>query len=272
MLPHKSVQRLALLLLVLVAAAGCNRFTFVKPSMKRGKEVATRPPVVARDNAQVRARMSAQDQIIAASVALQNGDLAEAESMARAALKTDANSVDAHTLMGLVAERTGRSTDAGNWLKKAAELSAGRGPEMSNYGSWLCGHGRAEESLQYFEHAVRTLGSQGQADTLANAGACAMQAGDNTRADGYLRRAIELDEKNPLALEKMAELALRQRQLLAARAFIERRLALRPITADQLELASLIEAQIGDARAAAAYRQRRLREFPETSGSSNSGQ
>lgn len=242
--------------------AGCNRLTFIKPNMKKMEIEQVRRPVVARDSAQVKARQSAQQQIDAATAALSRGDLASAEKGARAALKADASSVDAHTLLGLIASSRGRTQDAGGWFKKAAELSRGRPAETSNYGAWLCQNGDPAQALHYFDYAAQAQDSAGQSSTLANAGTCAARAGLDARATSYLRQAIDLDPRNALALESLAGLLLKQGDAMDARTMIQRRLAIQPITAQSLSTASQIEARLGDNRAATLYRQRLQAEFP----------
>lgn len=251
-------------LLALCAGAGCNRLTFIKPNLSKMEVEQVRQPVVAHDSSAVRARISAQQQVSAASDAFAQGDIAAAEKGARAALKADPQSVDAHTLMGIIAERSGRTRDAGGWFKKAAELSQGRPSEASNYGAWLCTQGNVEEALRYFDYAAQAQTGTERAGSLANAGTCALRGGMDMRAGPYLRQAIDLDPQNALALESLASLSLSQGQLMEARAFIERRIALPPVTASVLSTASQIETRLGDSRAAALYRQRLQAEFPNS--------
>ncbi len=88
------------------------------------------------------------------------------------------------------------------------------------------------------------------------------------RAGPYLRQAIDLDPQNALALESLAGLSLKQGQPMEARAFIERRIAIPPVTASVLSTASQIETRLGDSRAAALYRQRLQAEFPNSNSPS----
>ncbi|WP_158601673.1 tetratricopeptide repeat protein [Solilutibacter pythonis] len=247
----------------LLLATGCNRLTFIKPNLDKVKIEQVRQPVVARDSPVVKARMAAQQQVVQASGALQDGNPAEAERLVRAALKADPASVDAHTVMAALNERLGRSAEAGDWFKKAAEMSGGRSREVGNYAAWMCGSGRAGESLAVFDYALQGAQDESsRAGILANAGACSVQAGMDERANGYLRQAIRLDPENALALEKLAGLAEKQGQWMEARAFTERRLALPAVDAQTLRAAVRIETRLGDARAAAQYQQRLQNEFP----------
>lgn len=265
----RPLDRIAAGLLISIgvfAASGCNRLTFIRPNLEKVKIEQVRQPVRASDNAAVRARMSAQDEVNLAAAALQSDDLAAAKSKARAALKTDSTSVDAHTLLGVIAEREGQSEEAGSWLKKAAELSNGRAEEVANYGVWLCSNGRAAESLQYFDFAVQQAGNEA-GSALANAGACAIKAGMDDRGDGYLRRSLQFDPQQRLALEQLAELSLKRNKGMDARAFIERRLALPPVSAEILSKARQIELLMGDTRTAERYQQRLRSEFPASAES-----
>ncbi len=253
-----------LLLAGLLAMTGCSRLTFIKPNLKKMEVEQVRQPVRVRDSAEVRARLSAQQQVDAATSAYSTGDFVSAEKNARAALKADPQSVDAHTVLGLVAESRGRSTEAGDWFRKAAQLSAGRAAEASNYGAWLCRNGQPVEALRYFDHAVNTQAAEARADSLANAGACALSAGLNARADSYLRQAIHFVPNHALALESLARFSLAQGDALEARSFIERRLSAAPASASALQTALEIEDRLGDSRSADRYRQRLRSEFPNT--------
>jgi type IV pilus assembly protein PilF len=98
---------------------------------------------------------------------------------------------------------------------------------------------------------------------MANAGSCALTAGQTARADRDLRNALALDPASPVALAGMAEDEYRAGHYFEARAFSERRLAAAPATRQVLQLASQIEQKLGDMAAAARYVQRMRAEFPE---------
>lgn len=252
----------------LLAVTGCNRLTFVKPNLSKMEVEQVRQPVRARDNAAVKARASAQQLVSAASTAYQQGDVATAEKNARAALKADPQSIDAHTLMGAISAQRGRNAESGEWLKKAAQLSQGRPAEAANYGTWLCSNGDAAGSLQYFDYAAQAQAGADRAASLANAGACALGAGMEARADTYLQQALQYDPNSTLALESLASLSLKRGRAMDARAYIQRRLSVTPISAAALTTAADIESRLGDANAAAFYQQRLRTEFPNTNAPS----
>ena len=79
-----------------------------------------------------------------------------------------------------------------------------------------------------FDRALADPGYPTPASALANAGACALKAGQADLASQYLGKALEIDPGNAVALEAMAESEFNAGHYMAARAFSERRLALAP--------------------------------------------
>jgi type IV pilus assembly protein PilF len=246
-----------------VALAGCSRLTFVKPSTERGDYDRVAPEYDVREDPRERGRTLALEQVAAAGDSLRDGRLDVAERQARAALENDASSAQAHTLLALVAERRGKDKEAGAHYAKAAELAPRGGVSLNNYGAWLCGHGRAAESLPLFDRALADPAYATPAAPLANAGTCAMRAGQGPQAERYLRRALQYDPGNAIALAGMARFSYDTGDYLQARAFSERRLATAPATREVLQLASQIEQKLGDMAASARYVQRMGNEFPQ---------
>ena len=257
-------SRLVLLpVLVALVAAGCSRLTFIKPKMERGKYTRVAPEYDVREDKRDRARIAAIDAQALAEQALRQGQLVEAERQARAAVAADPVSADARTVLAVVLQQRGDARQAGTEYEKAVSLAPTRGAVLNNYAVWLCGNGRAAESLPLFDRALADPAYPTPAAALANAGACALAAGQGARADQQLRQAIALDPANPVALAALADSEYRAGRYLEARAFSERRLAAAPATPDVLQLASQIEQKLGDTAAAARYVQRLRAEFPD---------
>jgi type IV pilus assembly protein PilF len=248
----------------MVLLVGCSRLTFIKPSLKRhGDRPITPEYNIREDDAATKGRMVATDRVAMAEQRLRAGQLDAAETELKAALKADPKSADAYTLMGMIEEQRGLSAQAGSHYAKAAELAPDRGAQLNNYGAWLCGNDRAAESLAYFDRALADPSYSTPAAALANAGSCALTAGQTARAERDLRNALALDPGSPVALAGMAESEYRAGHYFQARAFSERRLAAAPATQQVLQLASQIEQKLGDTAAAARYVQRMRAEFPE---------
>ena len=255
-------EAIGIAVLAAIAAGGCSRLAFVKTDPGRRGYEETTPPVEVRESATSRKRTELRNQLAIAQSLLMNGDLDGAEKAARKAQGLDGAAADPYTLLGVIAERRGRSAEAGANYQRAAQIAPTEGAVANNYGAWLCANGRAADSLAWFDRALADQAYRTPASALANAGACALQAGQVGRADQNLRTAIGLDGENAVALGALAQLEYQSGRYLEARAFSERRLAAAPADAAALQLASQIEQKLGDTAAAARYGRRLREEFP----------
>ncbi|KAF1722352.1 type IV pilus biogenesis/stability protein PilW [Pseudoxanthomonas wuyuanensis] len=253
-----------LLALAVLLLGGCSRLTFIKPKMQRkdGEQIAQDYQV--SDSPATKRRLADQQRMARATQRVQSGDFDAAEREVKAILKSSPESADANTLMAVIEDRRGRSEQAGAYYRRAAELAPGNGGVQNNYGAWLCGNGFAAESLVWFDRALAAPDYATPASALANAGGCALKSGQYERAERDLRQALALEPGNPFALGAMAESEFHHRRYFEARAFVERRLAAAPASADMLKLASQIEERLGDRTAASRYVQRLRAEFPGT--------
>lgn len=264
------MRRVASALIVLASVysiVGCSRLSIMRPDASRGDYERIAPEVevsASRDS-------GARELVALAGSRLQAGELEDALKLAKQAVRRDAKSPDAHTVLAFALERSGDPDGAGEHYRRAVELAPTRGAVLNNYGVWLCGRKRAAESLAWFDAALASPGYPTPAAALANAGSCAYEAGDPARAERDLRRAISLSPENAPALASLARLAYDQGRWMEARAFSQRRLAAAPASVESLLLASQIEQKLGDSDAARRYVERMRKEFPAT-GDSGTGE
>ncbi|WP_049472234.1 tetratricopeptide repeat protein, partial [Stenotrophomonas maltophilia] len=187
-----------------VAVGGCKSH----PKAKLGPSEA--PVYSVRDPDSVRRQVRLQDLLALAARDMQVGNLDAAERKAREALKLAPESPDALVLLAGIDERRGRTQQAGESFRRAAEQAPQRGDILNNYGAWLCLQGRPAESLVWFDRALQAPGYATPAESQANAGGCALDAGQFERAERDLRAALATLPGNPVALEAMAQLSFRQ--------------------------------------------------------------
>lgn len=244
-----------------VAVGGCKSH----PKAKLGPSQA--PVYSVGDPESVRREVRWRDLLTLATRDMQVGNLDAAERKVREALKLAPEAPDALVLQAGIDDRRGRTRQAGENFRKAAELAPQRGDVLNNYGAWLCQQGQPAESLVWFDRALQAPGYATPGEAQANAGSCALDAGQLERAEHDLRAALVAAPANPVALESMAQLSFRQGRYMEARAFAERRIAAAPATRSVLQLASQIEARLGDRAASDRYLQRIRQEFPQEAGS-----
>lgn len=241
---------------VALLVAGCGRLerlSIVKPTAARGEYTQVAPTYEVSDEGHKRAPVGAAQLLAAALQFYRAGQHDEAERQARKALKADAKSGDAHTLLAAIASERGDDAEAGSHYRQAVEVAPGIGAYANNYGTWLCGNGRADESLDWFDRALADPQYPTPAAALANAGTCAYRIGGQDRAESNWRQALALQPENLPALSGLAALQYERGQYLDARAFAQRWLAVVPTDAEGLQLAARIEQKLGDNVAAERY-------------------
>ena len=260
------LERLLALSFLVLLLAGCGAGHGTKVGGIRRIQQVSRMPQV-RDDPQVKKRMRYQEIMQLTGDRYGRGDLNAALGYAQSAQKIQPDNPAAYTLQAIIQGRLGAAAAAGDLYRRAAELAPAQGDVLNNYGAWLCANGYPAEALVWFDRALNDANYASRADALANAGGCALDAGQNERADQNLRQALELSPNNAYALESMARSEYARGHYLEARAFSQRRLAAAPATASVLQLAAQIEERLGDRNAASQYQRRLREEFPAAPGS-----
>lgn len=194
---------------------------------------------------------------------LAQGELETARDKLQRALELDPNSADAHTLMALLQERINRPAVAETHYRRAAELKPDDGSANNNYGTFLCGIGRYAEAQALFDRAVLDPFYRTPELAYANAGFCALKAGDAALAERMLRAALDLDPGNATVLYEMSRLHFERGDLMRARAFLQRFESSANADPQALELGLRIETRLGDRAAAERYRKQLQEQFPD---------
>lgn len=235
------------------ACSKLERLSIVKPTAERGDYTQIAPIYDVSDKGRTGTAMAAGEQLAAANELFRGGKLGQAEQKARQALRSNPRLGDAHVLLAMVAAARGDVAASGRHYEQAVALAPANGLYANNYGVWLCGNGRASESLGWFDRALADPNYPTRAAAFANAGTCARDAGQAARAEANWRQALAVEPDNVPALSGLAELQFRNGRYLDARAFVERWLAASPADGHGLRLAAQIEQKLGDNAAAQRY-------------------
>jgi type IV pilus assembly protein PilF len=242
-----SLHRLVLTATLALVLSGCGG-----SAVPRGKGSQPSPK---QDAAEVQVRMGRGY--------MEQGKFETAHQKLERALQLDPASVDAHTLMAILYERIDRPALSEKHYRRAAELDAEDGSTNNNLGAYLCRLGRFDEADAYFLKALDDPFYATPQAALSNAGVCAVRAGATDKAEAYFRRTLELNPRDPAALYELALINFSKNEFMRARAFVQRFESAGRADASMLELAAKIEEQLGDAKAAAKYRERLKTEFPD---------
>ncbi|MDH3414223.1 MAG: tetratricopeptide repeat protein, partial [Gammaproteobacteria bacterium] len=122
-----------------------------------------------------------------------------------------------------------------------------------NYGSFLCKQERYEESESRLVKVTENPFYRTPEIAYTNAGLCMKRAGNQEKAEQYLRTALQLNPKIPQALIAMCELSYDKGRYLPARAYLQRYLEVANHTSQTLWLGVRIERQLGDKNTASSY-------------------
>jgi type IV pilus assembly protein PilF len=180
------------------------------------------------------------------------------------ALDEDSRLADAHSAIALAYDQLGDLEEAERHYRRATQLEPGNGSAANSYAVFLCRRNRWEDAEPYFRRAADNPRYPTPAAALANAGVCAMNAGEPERAEQHFRAALAQSAVFPDALSGMMELAYQQGNYLQARAFMQRYTDVSEPSARVLWLCFNIEQRLEDPPAAERCAARLRSEFPDS--------
>jgi type IV pilus assembly protein PilF len=198
---------------------------------------------------------------------MRQGKYELAQENVQKALDRDANSVDAHTVAAVLYETIGNAKVAEQHYARAADLAPKSGDTNNNYGQFLCASGRATEAQKYYARAMEDPFYKTPAILYTNAGRCLADSGTEAQlgtAEQYLRKALEVEPNNALALYYVAKVLYAKNDFFHARAFIQRFETLGTADPAALLLARNIEVKLGHDDSARDYAQRLRKDFPDS--------
>jgi type IV pilus assembly protein PilF len=184
---------------------------------------------------------------------LRNGQLDLAWERLNTALQADPDYATAHNGIALVYDRLNEPDKAEEHFKRAIALNPSDSAAQTNYGAFLCQHGRMEEGEKYFMQAVANPLYNKPAMAYTNAGTCKLQADDRDGAEAYFRAALRADPRFPVALLNMAQISFDGGEYLAARAYMQRFEEVSSHNSRSLWLGIRIEERLGDKDAVSSF-------------------
>jgi type IV pilus assembly protein PilF len=214
------------------------------------------------DTAKEDKQAAAQTHTQLAAMYMAQGHLKEAYDTLHKALGFDSKYIPAHTMLAILSERIHRPQEADSEYRQAIALDPSNGDTNNNYGVFLCKHGKQQEAMSHFKHALADPFYKTPAWADTNAGKCLMRNQDYSGAVNYLRKALALEPDYPDALISMARTLYHQGDAFHARGFLQRYESGGKATPDSLLLGYEIESRLGDKDAARTYSDRLQDQYP----------
>jgi type IV pilus assembly protein PilF len=195
---------------------------------------------------------------------LKRDQLQVAQEKIEKALAQNPKDVNVQLAAGLVYERLRENKVAEKHFRLALK-AAPDSPEAQNaLGAFFCRNKQEEKGEEMFVKAAMNPLYRTPFVAYTNAGVCARSSGDLEQAERFLRQALTSQVDYPETYAQLAGVLHDRGNNLHARAFVERYLAVAPATPEMLLLGYNIEVAMKDEAAAAAFRARLEKEFPNS--------
>jgi len=137
---------------------------------------------------------------------LQQGDRPRAKKKLLTALQQEPDSPDANSAMAYYFEQTRELEYAQKYYLKALSLAGNAGPQLNNYGAFLCRRGDYRKAEIYFLKAVQDMQYLHTAGAYENAGLCALSSLHDDKARLYFKKALNHDPSRKVSFYELVKL------------------------------------------------------------------
>lgn len=195
---------------------------------------------------------------------LRRGQYEVAQKKLLKSIKQDPDNIVAYTTMAYLMMQLNKMDKAEDYYLDALDINY-NDPELSNsYGTYLCRVGRVSDAMEQFKKAYEDPFYKTAYLSYANAGTCLLQAGKYKFSEKMLRQALKFQPRLSGALISMAELSVRTKKFMSARAYIQRYHAINKPSAESLWVQVQAERALGAKKHYYKYARQILDEFPDS--------
>jgi len=194
----------------------------------------------------------------------QAGNPAVALEEVRIALEADPDYVQAYSVRGLIRAQLKENAKAEEDFQRALRI-APKNPDINNnYGWFLCDTGQPRQSIQYFLNAVKDPLYETPEVAYANAGKCALKAGDMDGAQEYLLQSLRLAKSQaPETRYQLANVFYLRGNLDESKVYLNEAVkAMEPPTPEALWLGVRLERKLGNKAGEGSYASQLRTRYP----------
>ncbi len=195
---------------------------------------------------------------------LKREQLQVAQDKIEKALQQNPKDVNVQLAAGLVYERLRENKTAEKHFRQAVRVAPDYPEAQNALGAYFCRNKEESKGEEMFLKAAANPLYRTPYVAYTNAGVCARSAGNLEMAERYLRRALASGVDYPETYAQLAGVLHGRGDNLHARAFVGRYLSVAPATPEMLLLGYNIEVAMKDEAAAAGFRTRLEKEFPNS--------
>jgi type IV pilus assembly protein PilF len=194
----------------------------------------------------------------------QAGNPAVALEEVRIALEADPDYVQAYSVRGLIRAQLKENAKAEEDFQRALRI-APKNPDINNnYGWFLCETGQPRQSIQYFLNAVKDPLYETPEVAYANAGKCALKAGDMDGEQKYLLQSLRLAKSQaPETRYQLANVFYLRGNLDESKVYLNEAVkAMEPPTPEALWLGVRLERKLGNKAGEGSYASQLRSRYP----------
>lgn len=180
------------------------------------------------------------------------------------AIELDPKNADTHTVLAVAYEQIAKTDKAEHHYRMARKFAPETGLTANNLGRFLCSQGKYADADRMFGLALEDPFYKNPETAKVNRAVCRRQAGDTEGAAREFREVLALRPNDSIALWSLAELSLKNNELMRARAFFERWMSGNQVSPEALSLGIEIEQKLGNRGQVNTYRKQLIDSFPES--------
>lgn len=195
---------------------------------------------------------------------LQRGEYEIALEKLEKALQQNPNLPSAHNTIALLYQRLGENEKAEKHFQQAVQRDAMYSEAQNNYGVFLCQQGWYLEAEQRFLASLKNPLYNNTAQAYENAGMCTNRIPDQTLAETYFLKALQIDPNLAKSLLQMAKLRFLNVDYEDALSYIQRYQAVASWGPSALFTAIQITNKLNDQDAVASYALLLRANFPDS--------
>lgn len=195
---------------------------------------------------------------------LRRGQYEVAQEKLLKAIEQDSRNIDAYTTMAFLLMQINKMEEAEEYYLDALDIKENDPDLRNSYGTYLCRAGRVDDAMEQFKEAYTNPFYKSVYLAYANAGNCLIGTERYEQAEKYLRKALKLQPELSDALISMAELSIKTKKHLKARAYIQRFHAINKPSAESLWVQVQAERALGAKEHYHKYARQLLDEYPDS--------
>lgn len=235
-----------------------------KPTAGSGAAASTGSSAMVEQNSTTKMQQAASLNLQLGVAYMQTGNLQVAEQKLVKAEEENSHDPQIHSALALLYVKIGNDAKANTEYKESLRLAPGDPDVLNSYGVYLCGKGRTDEGVKYFNQSAQNPLYRTPWAAYTNAGLCLHDAKRIPESEQYFLRAVSFKPNFEPAVVQLGSVEIEQQHPADAARLVREYIGIGQVTADVLMVGWRAAQLQGDQEASARYAKRLQADFPTT--------